>query len=168
MNDRLALDVRETAAQVERLRLTYPDLADDLQLLADTIEGETEFMPLMERLTEEYLDTVSMKAAIADRMSALAERRDRFDRKADVLKRMARGLMETAGQTKLQLPIATVSIAKGRTSCVVDDADALPQGFYEVERKPLKTAIKTALEAGDVVPGARLETGEPSLSVRTK
>lgn len=168
MRDRLALDVRVTAAQIERLRVTYPDLADDLQLLCDTLEGETEFLPVMERVTEEYLDSVSMKAAVSDRMSALAERRDRFDRKADALKAMAMSLMEAAGQPKVQLPVATLSITKGRTSVVVDDVDALPQGYFATERKPLKTAIKEAIEHGEIIPGARLETGDDGLTVRTK
>lgn len=164
----LALDVRIVAGQIERLRAQYPELADDLELLAGTVEGETEFIPVLEKVTEEYFDAVTMKGAAADRIDGLKQRVERFDRKADAMRDMALHLMEAAGQPKVILPVATLSIRKGVSSVVVDDVDALPQGFTRTEVVPLKTELKKALEAGESIPGAHLETGPEGLSVRTK
>jgi hypothetical protein len=168
MSDRIALDVRVVTGQIERLRMQYPELAEDLELLTDTVEGETDFHKVIEQVTDEYLDAVSMKGAIADRIDGLRQRSDRFDRKADALKGMALNLMEAAGQPKVTLPVATLSIRKGVNSVVVEDLDAIPQGYRRTEVVPLKTEIKKALEAGEAIPGARLEHGPEGLSVRTK
>ncbi len=77
-------------------------------------------------------------------------------------------LMEAAQQDKVTLAEATLSITKPRTSVQVLDIDALPQGFFRNERKPLTTEIKAALEGGDKVPGAELVLGSSGLMVRTK
>lgn len=168
MHSRLILDVSFTARQIERLKEQYPELAEDAELLADTIAGETEFEPVIERVTDEFLDAVAMKEAIASRMSALRERGDRYDRKADAMKGLALGMMEAANVPKVSLPAATLSIRKGGTSVVIDDAAELPQGFVRYEPTPLNAEIKAALQAGDAIPGARLQTGADSLAIRTK
>ena len=71
-------------------------------------------------------------------------------------------------QQKVTLPEATISISKGRETVEVTDIDALPQGFYSLERKADKISILGALKAGEHVPGADLRVGGESLTVRAK
>jgi hypothetical protein len=168
MHDRVKIDAELVRSRIEALKVTYPDLVEDAELLASTVEGETDFHAVLDRVLDAFLDTVSMKASIADRMSALKERGERFDRKAEALKGLAHGMMEAAEQRKIILPQATLSIMAGRKRVVVDDVDALPQGFVKVERVPLKTELAAALNVEESVPGAHLEIGPPTLSIRTK
>jgi hypothetical protein len=74
-------------------------------------------------------------------------------------------MMTTANVHKVKLPIATLSIIAGRPGVVIDDVRALPQGFTRLE--PVKSAIKQSIENGENVPGAHLEAGPDTVSIRT-
>jgi uncharacterized protein YdcH (DUF465 family) len=168
MHDRVKIDAELVRSRIEALKVSYPDLVEDAELLASTVEGETDFHRVLDRVLDAFLDTVSMKASIADRMASLKERGERFDRKAEALKGLAHGMMEAAEQRKIILPQATLSIMAGRKRVVVDDVDALPQGMFRTERVALKDEIASSLHAEGAVPGAHLEIGPPTLSIRTK
>jgi hypothetical protein len=161
-------DAAYVKSQINALKVAFPELEDDYELLESAIDGETDFERVVEVIAEEYLDALSMKGAIADRMESLKERSARFGKKAETIRSLAFDLMQAADRPKVELPIATLSIRKGVSSVVVDDVDALPQGFTRTEVVPLKTELKKALEAGEAIPGARLEIGPQGLSVRTK
>ena len=73
-----------------------------------------------------------------------------------------------SARTKVERPLATVSRLKGRLSVHIIDAEAIPSQLCRVVTSPDKTAIKKQLEAGEHVPGAVLEQGAPTISVRVK
>lgn len=166
--DRIAIQADIVTGQIERLKRLHPDLASDADLLAGMIEGETDFEAVLGRVTEAFLDAVAIKEAIASRMANLRERGDRYGRKAEVAKALAYGMMEAAGQTTVRLPDATLSIANGRNRLVVDDPDAIPQGYVKIERTPMRADIAAAIAGGDSIPGCHLEPGDKHLSIRTK
>ncbi len=166
MGDRLRIDADFATAQIGALIAAYPELQDDEQLLRDALEGETDFDRVMPKLLNQFLDRVAMKEATASQLSDLRERASRFDRNADALKLLMFRLLNAAGLSKLELPVATLSVRDGSQSVSVIDEQMLPQGFFT--RTPDKTAIKKAILAGEGPPGAELVRGEPSLSIRTK
>lgn len=168
MADRLSISAAAVASNIDWLKVNYPELSEDADLLAATIEGETDFERVMEQVVEAFLDAVSNKGALADRMSDMRVRSDRFDAKAEAMRALATMLMSAADATTVRLPIATVSLRNGPERLEISDVKELPQGFTKTEIIPLKSEIKTALKNGEDVPGARLVEGEPSISVRTK
>ena len=168
MADPLVLDATFVRQKIDRLKADYPELLEDAELLESTIEGETDFERVIERITDAFLDAVSMKEAVASRSAALKERGDRYDRKADAMKALALILLASTGQRSIRLPQATLTIAQGRSRTIIEDEDALPQGYVKFERVPIKADIAAALAAGDQIPGARLEAAPDYLTVRTK
>lgn len=169
MTDRyIALDVQTLEREIDRLMLEFPELAEDSELREGVITGETDIDKVIVRLLTMKADADIMVTGIAELVSSLTERSDRFKRKSDATRSLIKRLMLAANLPKLQLPMATVSIGAGRTSVNVTDIEALGQGFYKSIRQADKTAIKTALEAGAAVPGAELIIGEPSLTIRGK
>ena len=165
-HDRIALDTHLVTSRIDALKRTFPELTEDAELLAATIEGETDFERVMDRLIEFFLDQVTMKEAVTNRMSDLRERGERYERKADTAKRLMRELMQASGQTTLRLPVATLSVREGSQAVEITDERMLPQGFFT--RVPNKAAIKSAILAGEPPPGAVLVKGEDTLSIRTK
>lgn len=161
-------DAQFVRTQIQALIAAYPELEEDATLLADSIEGETDLYRILEKLLNERREAETMASAVKEREGDLSERRKRFERKADGVKKIMLQLMEAAQQDKVTLTEATLSITKPRTSVSVLDIEALPQGFYRNERKPLTTEIKAALEGGDKVPGAELVLGSSGLMIRTK
>ena len=155
-------------SQILSLIAVYPELEEDATLMADMVEGETDLHSVLGKLLSERRDAETLASAIKEREADLSDRRKRFERKADGVKKIMLQLMEVAHQDKVTLPEATLSITKPRMSVDVFDVDALPQGFFRTERKAISSEIKTALEAGEKIPGAELKLGVAGLTVRTK
>lgn len=167
MADYLKLDAELVKAEILRLKSAHPDLADDMDLLADTIEGETDFHRVVDRLAQAAIEARGLADGLATVISGFTTRKQRFDKKAAAMRSMALTLMQLAEQKKIVTPSATMWTRDGGTSVVVDDVEQLPQGYFRTERVADKAAIKAALEKGEALPGARLETGDPSISIRT-
>jgi hypothetical protein len=155
---------RQTVALIE----AFPELADDADLRADMIEGETDFNRVASRLVRISIEAKAQSEAVKALKQDYAERQSRFERQADAARAALAGLMEVAHLNKVTLPVATVSLREPQPSVEVTDADALPQGFFEAVRKPLKAEIKSALMSGETIPGATLALGESTVTVRVK
>ncbi len=171
MADYLKLDANRVRATIARLIEAYPDLADDEDLRADTIEGETDLDTILTRLFIAWRSDEEMATGTKSIIADLRERKDRLERRVDAKKALAMSLLETADLDKRQLPVATLSIRSGRESVVVDDVDQLPQGAFTLIRKPIDAAdLKKQImaeKAGDF-PGAHLEIGDDTLAARAK
>lgn len=170
MRDFTAADAAFVTAQIEALKREYPDLADDADLFRDTVEGETNFAGIIAKVVAEALESRFMVDGLTTYLEAVKARQARLERKGDAMRSLAQSLMQAAGEIKITLPLATLSMRQGPSSVVIEDATQLPQGFTRTETivTPLKKEIKDALSAGQEVPGARLSTPEPSLQIRAK
>lgn len=168
MPDRLQLDAKTIAVQIDALLASFPDMADDDELRADMIDGETDFSTVMSRALNREREAKAMVEAIKARTEDLTERRRRFERRIEAMRSLMLNLMSAADQTSVVLPEATISMAKGRETVEVTDVNALPQGFYSLERKADKISILGALKNGETLPGAELRTGDATLTVRVK
>jgi hypothetical protein len=109
-----------------------------------------------------------MVSAIKERKGEIAERQARFERQSEGYKTLIKSMMIAADLDKVTLPDATVSVTKPRITVEITDLEAIPQGYAKFEKKPDKTAIKAALEAGNDIPGAALGLSDEGLMVRQK
>lgn len=168
MADRIVLEAQIIAKEIDALCAAFPELAEDEALRADMIEGETGFTEIMSRVLDHEREAKGMVEAIKSRSTDLAERRSRYERRAEAFRSLMLNLMSVADQHKVTLPEATISISKGRETVEITDLEALPQGYFALERKADKKAIGDALKAGEPIPGAALRMGDASLTVRAK
>lgn len=164
---RVYVDAQTVRAQIAVLRHQYPEIDDDMQLLADSIEGQTNFSEVMAHLIRLEREVESFADAMEDQIEKLTRRRIRYQQKQQTLRTMMRSLMESAGQQKLTLPEATLSIVSGRAGCVVTNIEALPTEFVRTEHIPKKSEITAALWAGETVPGAEKNNPSTHLQIRT-
>jgi hypothetical protein len=165
----LLFEVTLLEKELQDLLAAYPELAEDEQLRADTIEGETGAQAVLSRIMSQALDAEAMAAAVRVRINALESRQAASQRRREAMRKFAQRLMLAGGLKSLRLPEATLSLSKGRDSIDITDEAALPSWAWAVDvvRKPSKTAIKEAIDAGVAVPGAQVKTGEQTLMVRT-
>lgn len=168
MPNYLALDVKQLEREIASLLEAYPELADDEELRADVLEGETDLEHIASRIVRRRNLARANVTGIKDVIGDLKDRQDRFQRQEDAMKAILKRVLSLAGTDKLTLPEATISITKPRESVEVLDANALPQGFFATIRQPDKKAIGEALKAGETVPGAALTFGEAGVTIRTK
>lgn len=161
-------DAEVVKAQISKLLFSYPDIEEDVQLLADTIEGETSLHEILEKALSARQEADMMVSAIKEREAALEARRKRYEAQSAAYKALMLSLMQYAAQDKVPLVTATLSISKGRTSVEVENEDELPQGTYSTKRVPDKAAIKRMIDAGETIPGASLKTSDDGLTIRTR
>lgn len=161
-------DAELVKAEISRLLTVYPDIAEDTELLADTLEGETRLHEILERALSARQEAETMALAIKERETALKARRERYEQQSEAYKALMLHLMQYASQDKVTLVEATLSITKPRTSVEVTNEEDLPQGYFQTKKIADKTAIKKAIEAGETIPGASLKTGDAGLTIRSK
>jgi len=140
----------------------------DAQTIADTIEAsgisdelavKAQGIEFVARGAEAHHAAIDAEIA---RLTALKVHRQKV---ADGLRAYLKDNMERAGIEKIECPLFRLTIKKNPPSVELLDTSALPAEFWRTpEPKPPvaapdKTAIKTALAAGVVVPGARLVQG---------
>lgn len=164
----LTMDAAEVERHINALMAEYPDLAQDEELRASMIEGETSLDKVIERALAQKMEADIMVSGIASLIESLSERSSRFERKSDAMRGLMKRLMMAGNLKSLPLPAASLSIQAGRQSVRITDEAAIPSQLTKITVTPDKTAIAAQLKAGTDVPGAELITGEPTLTVRTK
>lgn len=163
----LAFDVHMLELEIERLMQDCPELADDEQLRADMIEGETDALGVLDRIVGYILERKTSAEAQASRIGELQARKAATERGESAFRRMAHRLMVAGEMKTAKLTEKTLTRAKGRDSVEITDEAALPSWAYKVEvvRNPSKTAISDAIKAGIPVPGAQIKAGDEVLRV---
>lgn len=162
---------RQAEAARSLLKDLRADGEDDAELMADAVEGETDLLEAIgEALNandEDEVLVIGLKAkeeAFASRRAAIAKR---IERRTAMIER---AMLETE-QTKLRLPTATLSLAKRAPGVVIGNEADIPARFWIEQERPApkldKKALKEAL-ATETIPGASLDNGSVSLTVRKK
>lgn len=168
----LHVDGARVRFDINQLIEDHPELADDADLRADMIEGETDRDTFLTKAYLAYRTRVERAEGTGNIMSDLAARKARETAAAERIKAIMLSVVEAGDTGKVTLPVATLSVTNGRKRVVVDDVNELPQGAYTTVRKPAPAkdieAMIVALPAGETLPGAHLEIGPDYLTVRPK
>lgn len=138
----------------------------DDETFLDTLDGEADVLDIVDRLIAGMRDAEALSAAAKTQADALASRAARLKARSAAYKAQMLTLLDAIGQKKLERPAATVSRRSGSLSVQIVDPDSVPSQLCRVTTTPDKTAIKKQLEAGEDVPGARLERGPDGVTVR--
>jgi hypothetical protein len=163
----MKLDPRAIQHEIHNLLATNPELAEDDQLRADMVEGETDAFDFLSMLTRKIGENTSLAVGTDLYISTLKERNERIYRRIEAFRALAFKIMCAADLKKAELPEATLSIRSGAPRVIITDEAALPDSACRIKREPDKTKIKELLQDGSV-PGAVLSNAEPVLSIRTR
>jgi hypothetical protein len=164
----MKLDPRAIQHEIHNLLVLYPELLEDDQLRADTIEGETDAFDFLSMLTRKIGQNKVLAESIYAYANDIKERGARIERRVEAFKCLAFKIMHAADLRKAELPEATLSIRAGQQRVIIINESELPASCVRIKREPDKTAIKEILTSGQSVAGAALSNGEPSLSIRVR
>lgn len=162
------LDPTIVRREIEALRLYYPEVFEDEQLLHDTLQGQTSLHEFLMLVEERRQDVETMSLAITQRIEELTDRHRRYQKREQAMRRLAFNMMQASEQRTLELPIATLSVRHGTPRVLITNENALEDRFCKLIRTPDKTEIKRCLQAGETVTGATLSNAEPTLAIRTR
>ncbi len=159
----------------------------DLETLAIIVEGETDLneaiMALVE-IVQHYEQTLIM--GLKNRIDALTARKNRMQKSAENYRALILQTMERTGQDKIVGDTCTLSARDVRRGLVVEDEELVPSKYWvsqdpKLDKKALLADVvqrEQEIDAfdpeapGDTppepIPGARLDNGGRTLSIRIK
>jgi len=144
----------------------------DSQTIDDTFEAiEGEF-------NEKALALVTVSNRFNDDMEILDKEIKRLTARKNVMKNKKDSMieylrynMEESGITKIECPVMTITLAKGRDVVIVDDPEAVDEDYVEIEmvtkvdKKGLLKALKD-LPEGETMAGCHLEKSKSSVRIK--
>ncbi len=139
-------------------------LAEHVAALAEAFDAKAENYAALIRESEER---AAVRTREAERLKALAATDERL---AERLRETVKAAMQVTGRTTVQTDRFRLSVRQngGKLPVVIEDESALPAEFMVpvVTVKPDRDAIRTALETGNSVSGARLGERGTRLDLR--
>lgn len=151
------------------LRQALGELAEDDQLVADMIEGETDLHEMIGRVFLSIDEDQILITGVKERQKELADRKSRLEKRVNAIREMIGKAMEIGEISKLELPTATLSLRRVPLGLVVEKEEQIPAEYF-VEQDPRldKKILLEALKDGEAVPGATLSNGGETLAIRRK
>jgi hypothetical protein len=168
MDARTAMLVAEYRRQREALIAQFPELEEDGDTLADTLEGVTEAPDLISRFVRDAREDEAMADALAGMMKDMGERKQRLSHRASRRRDAALAIMQAMDLRKLEQADFTASIRAVPVKVEIEDEALLPDAYCKFVRTPDKSSIREAIMSDAVVPGARLSNGGETLAIRSK
>lgn len=166
-----AWELERAVSTWQQLRALYASdagLADDEEVIRSALADADISHP--EMLLERAIDAViwcDRRSDEADQLRRdMMARRDRYRVRAELIRAMIDQLMTALGTKSHRAKLGAASLAMGKPSVVLIDADAVPDEFVRTERHILRTPIHEAIDAGRQVPGAALSNPAPVLTIR--
>ncbi|NTS30705.1 siphovirus Gp157 family protein [Phyllobacterium sp. BT25] len=145
--------------------------ADDQDIVETAIEGETSLLEAIAAAMDANDEDDILIVGIKAKEETLAERRRAAEQRIERRRAAMEQAMIVTDQEKFTLPTATIFLTKRKPNIVVDNEADIPAAYWtipKVEPKLDKKALKEALEAKEEIPGAHLDNGSVSISIRRK
>ena len=155
-------------ATLERMAQDGTLDTDEAALMEALRDGGADVDGLLVRLLRARGEAKANAEAVDQRMADLVARGRRFERQAEEYRAAAYSILDALGLTKWRNAEFSVSVSAGRPGVVITDESALPPKYFRPRVEIDRTEIRRALEAGEVVPGAEMANGIPTMTVRTK
>lgn len=149
------------------LALIHDDVADDDELRETSIDGETELLPAIDASLRRLSELSELTKAAKSEAATIQARAARFAAAEKRMRDELASIMVALDLRKLERPIATLSLGKGRVSLDLTDPAEVPRQYYTQPAPAIdERMISDALKAGAFIPGATLLVGGPVLSIR--
>lgn len=167
-----ALRLQTEAAKHLLANLRDEGADEDAELVADSIEGETSLVEAIEQALSEMDECDIVEAGIKAKIADFDLRMHRAKNRKDRLAALIEQALVATEQSNMKLPTATLTLAKRAPGLVIANEADIPAKFWIEQERPAprldKNALKAALKAQEAVPGASLDNGSVSLTVRRK
>lgn len=165
----MSVPLYEITAKHRELALLGEENEDMAQAVADTmemVEGEFEdkAISLINVMKNIGLGIPSIDAEIA----RLTARKKTIENNQAHMTKYLQTNMEASSITKIECPLFTITLAKGRDIVQIDDADKIPADYLNIKTSmtPIKKEILAALKEGKEIEGATLTKSANSIRIK--
>lgn len=158
---------RAIARQVEAAKDLLAIIGDDDELRADTIEGETDLNEAIGRALAEIDECDVLEAGLKAKIDEMQRRKSAVASRSSRLRAAIEQAMSVLDLKTIRLPTATLTLRDVKPGLEVTEEADIPARFWALSAPKLdRKAVKEALDAGEDIPGARLDNGGVSLTIR--
>lgn len=163
---------RQTEAAKKLIQSLFEEGDDDKELIADTIEGETGLVEAIDAALSEIDECEVIIAGLKAKEQAFEARRKTTEARAERIRALIEQAMVATDQQTLRLPTATISLSRRQPGLVITNEADIPTKFWVEQERPApkldKKALAEALKNNERIPGASLDNGTVSISVRRR
>ena len=159
----------EITAKHRELALLGEENEDMAQAVADTMEMvEGEFEDKAISLINVMKNLGAGIPSIDAEIARLIARKKTIENNQAHMTKYLQTNMEASGISKIECPLFTITLAKGRDIVQVDDADKIPAEYmnYKTSASPMKKEILAALKEGEKIDGASLVKSSNSIRIK--
>ncbi len=159
--------------QITDKRLELLALAEEsedmVQAVSDTMESlDGEFEDKARSLMAVVSNMSSDVLAIDSEIKRLGARKKSIENKQDCMRDYLKTNMEASNINKIQCPLFTITLAKGRDIVQIDDESKIPADYLIIKTSmsPMKKEILAALKNGDEINGVSLAKSPNSIRIK--
>lgn len=135
----------------------------------DMVEGETGLLEALEAAIVEMDDAEAIVAGCKDRIGVLADRKAQAERRIERVRGLIEQALHRVELPSIRLPLATLTVKETAPKPIYEDEAQIPARFWKTGNPTLdRAAVKSAIEAGETVPGVSMSNGGISLQIRRK
>lgn len=171
MSSDRSLQIQTEAAKKLMSSLHAQDAADDAELVADSLEGETNLLEALDAALSEIDECEILMAGLDAKITAFDARRKQQKDRAERIRALIEQALVVTEQSSMKLASATISLSKRAPQLVVTSEADIPTRFWVEQERPApkldRKALAEALKA-ETIPGASLDNGTVSLTVRRR
>ena len=146
---RIRRETEAAKALLAGMRETIGD--EDMALLADTLEGETNLFEAIDTALAEIDESEALILGLKEKEGQFSKRRRAMEERVRRFRSLVEQAMAVAEQQKLRRPTATLTLRKLPPDVVVTSEADIPSEFFVPQPPPPpkldKKALKQALEA---------------------
>ncbi|MGV2085608.1 MULTISPECIES: siphovirus Gp157 family protein [unclassified Rhizobium] len=166
------IHIQTEAAKRLIVNLRDQGAGDDAELIADSIEGQTNLVEAIEEALSEIDECEILIVGLEEKIKAFDARKKMQKDRAERIRALIEQALVATDQKSMKLAAATISLATRAPALVVETEADIPAKFWIVQERPApkldKKALTEALKANEIVPGATLDNGSVSLTVRRR
>lgn len=143
--------------------------ADDAELVADAIEGQTSLLEAIAAALDEIDECDVIEKGCKAKSDEYSTRAANAKARRERIRAAIEQAMVLTEQPSLRLASATVSVARRPPGLVIANEADIPARFWDAQPPTLdKKALLAALKDKQVIPGVGLDNGSVSLTVTRK
>lgn len=146
-----------------QLRDAFPD---DLEALADTVEGETDVSNALYRILLSAEENRMFATAIKSRIEDLRVRMERFVTAEERKRAIVQSAMEQCNIRKIDRPEFSARLGPSPPKVIITEETALPEEYLRTTVEPNKSKIGAMLKTGATIPGAVLSNPSMHLTIK--
>lgn len=161
--------LRDMTGQYTELLAIASDPELPPEVLTDTLEGlEGEIKIKAENIVHVLLNSDTNVVALDAEINRLQARKKSIENGKERLMDYLRFNMEATGITKIECPLFSISLGKGRDKVSIDNEEVLPDKYVRTKTitAPDKVEILAALKKGVDIEGASLITSQKPLRIK--